>query len=421
MRDLEKELRNSLIALVSSREYMFYGYFLSDLNKRFDNNTETACIGKHESATIPEVRFSPNFWEKYLDTKSKRLYIILHELGHLIHEHIYAESRELYPDKLVANIAFDMFINQGIKEESPIDDEGKPMGMLPSSFPLLKLKPNENSMYYYKELIKAKEKKKESAEKGQDSKAGAKGNKQGTTGDVDLDRVLDSEKNIHITWEELTEEMSDVEKELLKRQIQASIKSAAQETEKNKGDLPVSIEGYLTDIEKTEQVLPWGQIFKRFVGNVLSMERLSTRKRPNFRFPDAPSQKTKTKVKGVVLCDSSGSMSDHDISEINSQLYWIWKGGTSVDFASWDADCEVPQPYDGKLTFERTKCGGTRMGCAIEYVNEHYKKEGWSFAVIGTDGYIESDPPDCKIPTIIVITQTGNVNVNTNHKIVQVQ
>jgi microsomal dipeptidase-like Zn-dependent dipeptidase len=79
-------------------------------------------------------------------------------------------------------------------------------------------------------------------------------------------------------------------------------------------------------------------------------------------------------------------MSDTDMIEINNEMYHIFKTGALVDYTSWDATVEPHKPYDGKLNFIRTKAGGTRISCAIEYVNQNFKKNGWKFAVIGTDG-----------------------------------
>ena len=425
--DYESEFQNLIMNMMidSSNKYLFYGLFLSEVNWGFvedDHPIQTACIGKFNGdGFAPKMFFNKKFWREACKDKSQKLFLILHELNHMIHEHISSYSSKLYPDKNIANYAFDIFINQDISEKSPTGEDGKPSAMMPSTFPNLNLKPNESSLYYYRALCEARDKKEQSAG-SQDSLAGLPGNKQGSSGDKNFDAMMDSNQDIHASWDELTEGMSDMEKELLKNELRSQLERIAEETEKSRGTVPASLANSLKNaIQKEAPVVSWKDILRRFIGSAISNESYDTRKRPNFRFEDAPSHRMKTKIKTCVLCDSSGSMSDYDMNEINSEMFHLWKTGSKVDFATWDAECEDAKPYDGKLTFERTKCGGTRIGCAIEYINDNYKKHNWSFAVIGTDGYTESDPPICKIPLIIIITKNGTMDtIKTPHKMVKI-
>ncbi len=58
----------------------------------------------------------------------------------------------------------------------------------------------------------------------------------------------------------------------------------------------------------------------------------------------------------------------------------------------------------------------TDLNCAIEEVNKGYKKNNWNFAIITTDGYIPTITVKAKIPTMILITENGKVNFNSNYK-----
>lgn len=408
--------------MICSPDYMFYSFFFAGISRGFINDPkETAYVCKRKGSTSIEMKFGEQFWDNYCPTDSQKMAVVLHELMHIVYEHITEFSSGLYPDKKLANIAFDIHINQQIKEAGPTSPTtGKNVFLFPSTFPELNLAPNESSYYYYTHLSKAKEKK-ENGKGSSDSLAGPPGNKKGTSGSKNLDRFIDNDEDIHKSWESFMEGLSDMERELIRKEIQNSIQQAAQDTVKNRGTLPVGIQGVLTKLAEVEKpVVNWKTLFNRFVGSCLTSEEYLTRRRPNLRFEESPASRRKYSVKGIVLCDSSGSMSDYDMSQISSQLHHIYKTGVGIDYGSWDAECDSHFKYDGKLTFARVKAGGTRLGCAIEYVNEHYKKEGWNFAVIGTDGYVENDIPLCKIPCLILITKNGNAEVNTKHPIIKI-
>jgi predicted metal-dependent peptidase len=418
----EKSLQNVIFDLICKEEYIFYSLFIAELNKSFtDDPSHTACVAKHKASNNMELIFGKKFWDEYCPRPSQKRALLIHELLHIIHEHLSAFTDGVYPDKKVANLAMDIFINQQIKEEFPTDPKtGKTEGVFLDTFPELALEANKPTIYYYTKIKSAKDKK-EGTKGKQDSLGGQAGNKNGSSGSENLDKILDQDEDIHKGWDSFMEGMHDMEKQLLKNEIQAMIKRVAEETIKSRGTLPVNIQGLLSSLKDLDKpVVNWKVLFDRFIGSTTAVEQYQTRKRPNLRFEESPSLKNKYKVKGIVACDSSGSMSNHDIDQINSQLHHIWKAGAVVDFTSWDGDCEPHKKYNGKLTFKRTKAGGTRLGCAIDYINDNYRRNNWNFAVIGTDGYVENDIPKCKIPLLIVITQSGTTELNTKHKIIKI-
>ena len=420
--DYEKSLQNVIFDLICKEEYIFYSLFVAELNKSFtDDPGHSACVAKHTTSNNMQLVFGKKFWEENCPRPSQKRALLIHELLHIVHEHLSAFSDGVYPDKKVGNLAMDIFINQQINEEFPTDPKtGKTLGIFLNSFPELNLEANKPTIYYYTKIKSAKDKK-ESSKGKEDSLGGPAGNKQGSSGCKNLDEMLDKDEDIHKGWDTLTEGMQDLEKELMKNEVKAMIRRVADETTKSRGTLPAHIQGILSNLKDLEKpVVNWRLLFERFIGSTTAVEQYQTRKRPNLRFEESPSLKNKYKVKGSVACDSSGSMSNYDIDQINSQLHHIWKAGAVVDFTSWDGDCEPHKKYNGKLTFERTLAGGTRLGCAIEYINEHYRRNNWNFAVIGTDGYVERDIPKCKIPLLIVITSNGTTELNTKHKIIKI-
>lgn len=290
-------------------------------------------------------------------------------------------------------------------------------GQLPLNYPELKMEDCKDSLYYYNILKKAKDEKE--ATKGQkDSLAGEPGNKDGSSGCKNLDDMLDNQDKIdqHITWGELIEGMSDIEKEVLKRDIINRLEKISEEVSKQNGTIPTHLKGLSDRIKKVKEVVNWKALFRRFIGSTISSEILINRKRPNKRFEDNPSTKNKFKTSIVIGVDSSGSMSDFDISKVNGEIHNIWKAGAKTNYFAWDCDAGNILNYEGKLAFERTKSGGTSMDCAIEHINKNYKKYGWQAAIIGSDGFIPTITVKAKIPTMILITENGNTNYPSNYK-----
>jgi len=417
----EKELQNIVFSLINSNMTVFYGLFLTEVNKFFSTRIPTACLAKHPNAKIPVMLFNPDFWDKL--NEKQRTFLVLHETQHLI-DQAFLFCKEFALEKPLDNIALDLTINSRLMVNYQGELEFIEGGMLPANFPELQLEEEKDSLYYYNKLKEAKDKKEESKGKGEDSKAGEPGNGNGTSGDKNLDDLLDNQEKIdhHITWDELTQGLSDLEKEVLKRDIMNRLDKISDEVAKQNGNIPKHLEGLLNRITKIKEVVNWKSLFRKFVGSTISSETLPNRKRPSRRFEENPGIKQKFKVSGVFLSDSSGSVGDDDLLRCNAELYNVWKAGGDVEYAAWDAEVDTPKKYDGKLEITRTRGGGTDLNCALVEVNNSYRQKGWNFAIITTDGYIPPIHVKTKIPTMIIITEGGSTNFDNpyNYKIVKI-
>lgn len=312
----EKEFQRIINDLVINTQTQFYGLFISETNWKFCESIPTACCGKHENAPIIEMRFNPKFWDKL--TEKERVFLILHEIIHYIFLHWEYSKMFNLTDKFIANLAYDITINSnilnGLKYLSIIKGS-----ILIESFPELNLIRNEDSIYYYNELIKAKNQYKQS----------------GSSGSPVLDDLLKEEEDIHKTWKELTE-LTESEKEIIKRQTQSSVKKISEEVKKSNGLIPKHIDDINTNFDKIEEVVNWKSLFKRIVSSYISNETYNTWKKPNRRFIDFPGYKNKTSIKILCGVDESGSMDKSSLDDCNSQIYHMWKTGAIVDKCSWD-------------------------------------------------------------------------------------
>lgn len=416
--DYEKSLQDIIFKMLCDKQYMFYGLFLAELNKEFSDDFPTACVSKHKSSSNINLTIGKKFWEKTLYNDSRKMSILIHELEHVVREHLSEFSSGMFPNKYIANIAMDISINQCINEELPRTDEnGEKCGVYIEDFPELKLEENQSSLYYYNQLMKAKEKK-ENCKGDKDSKNPnkCKGNKLGTSGSKALDEILDNMEDgkledWHKLWEELKEGMGEKELQVMNKEIQERIMRIAEETQKLRGNVPVHIENAIKNkFNNKKPIVSWKTLFNRFVGSTITTEIKQTKKRPNFRFEDAPSNRYKNKVKIVVGVDSSGSVSERELEEFFGQIKHMWKAGVKVDVCIWDTNVHLEYEYKGENKFERVCQGGTYASSFIEYVNKHKRKKNWTCAINLTDGYIENEPAKCKLPMLWVITNGGSTD-----------
>ncbi len=413
--DHEKSLQDIIFNMLCDPKYVFYGLFLAELNKSFDDKFPTACVGKHINSSNISLILGKDFWEKTLFNDSRKKAILIHELEHVIREHLSDISQGMFPDTLIANMAMDIAINQDITEELPrTDEKGEKIGVFIEDFPEMKLEKHQSTLYYYGKMQQAKEEKKSSKGRGEDSKAGEKGNKDGTSGCKEMDKWLDAQEqgkagNWHEKWKDLIDSMGDKERELFRKEMQETMRRIGDETEKLRGTVPAHLATAMkNDFGNKPPIISWKTLFNRFIGSTLTTDIYQTRKRPNFRFEDAPSNKYKNKIKIVCGLDTSGSVSDHELQEFFGQIKHMYKAGVEVDVVLWDAECDEPYKYKGELSYKRTRGGGTRASCFIEYVNANKNKKNYTCAICLTDGYIESEPELCRLPMLWVITQNGS-------------
>lgn len=78
---LEDDLQRVIFQLTNSKEFMFYGLFLAEINKTFMDHPQiqTACLAKHPMGRIPQMIINPRFWNSL--TLPEKKYLILHEVN----------------------------------------------------------------------------------------------------------------------------------------------------------------------------------------------------------------------------------------------------------------------------------------------------------------------------------------------------
>lgn len=387
MKIANKEIGKFLVNnFLLEKELMFFGVFLSGIPKYFSDVIDTACVGKGQNNEV-SLFINEEFWNS-ISIEEKR-FLLVHETKHIIDKAWKFVKEYKLEDQNLANIAMDMGINSFCKIIRGIKIiEG---AYLPTTYPELNLQERKSTLYYYQNL------------QGLQNKA----------------------KDEHKLWKELNEndkgeEISDIEQKVRDIKINTQVLEAIEEVQKSDGILPFNLKPENFVFEKKNEVVSWKKLLRTFFQSTNVVSKKNSKLRLNKRYKDLPGFKNVYKNKGVILIDSSGSMSNDDLKRANQELYNIWKAGTDLDSGYWDADVGEVNPYKGKLSFKRTKGGGTSIDPTIDYINKNSRKNNWKFSVIITDGYFSTNKKIPKIPTLVLLSRGGTEHYLNKIKTIQI-
>lgn len=364
----------------------FYGLFLSTLNKVTRKDLETAGVCKKGINT--ELAVNPEFWETKL-TEATRYGVLKHELLHLCFFHLIL--RDKYSDKLLANIAMDIEINQYIDPKYKNE-----MFLHLKSFNGIELEPFQGTDYYYNKLLKEKD-------TNEDLKGLIAQNSHGLSE--------------HDFWGEF-EKLSESEKKLVQKQIEYQVKEIANQIKSRgiiPGELKDMIDGLLTP---KKPVLNWKAYLRRFVGGSNKIYTKKIRRKSSKRFEDNPGLKIKQKRRILVGIDTSGSVSNKELQEFMQEIHHIYKTGTKITLAYCDTDINKVEEYDGKLrNREVYGRGGTDFQPIIDYYDKH--KSQFCTLIYLTDG--ECSPPSKpKKKMLWVLSSTSKENKDLPYFTIQI-
>ena len=364
--DLDRAVKTLLI-----RE-PFYGLFLLNLNRYYGDKCDTACVCRNGINT--ELCINKKFWDTLSD--DEQLAILHHELSHILFKHI--TSSEYFGDHDKFNIAADCEVNSYI----PILQKD------PYCYPARwNLENNKGTKFYYENL----------PDESDQPNDGSEGNNGDSSNSYDPN-------DSHASWKDF-QDLSDTEKQLIENQIDYQAKNTAETCQKLIGSIPGELKEYLDSLFKIKsQIFNWKAYFRRVIGNLITSELYLTRMRPSRRFPDSRGVRFKRKPHVLVGVDTSGSVSNEELEDFFSEIYYLWKSGVKVTIAQMDTKIEHIEEYNGKFNKEIYGRGGTEFTDLINYYNE--RKKDFSTLVIFTDGYVSLNLPPFR-NGVWVITKNG--------------
>ena len=338
----------------------YYGFFLIMLNKVWRKDLPTAGVSKHNINY--QLAINEQFWTGLSD--DHKMGLLKHELLHIAFGHLVSFSS--FSNKKLANVAMDMEINQYI--EASWLPEG---GINIDDYKNIQLDRKAGCRYYYDQLLRLQDEK----------------DKNGSTGDQNMDNLLDNIASgdipDHSTWEEF-EDMSEAEKKLIEKQVQKILQDAKEQTIKKRGNVPGEIEGLIVLDEVTKAKFDWKGYLRRFTGTSTKIFTKKIRRKENYRYEDNPGLKIKMRQHMLLAIDTSGSVSNDELTEFMNEIHHIHKAGVDITIVQCDTSIRSIEPYKGKNDLKVHGRGGTEFDPVLDYYNANLKK--YTSLVYFTDG-----------------------------------
>ena len=338
----------------------YYGFFLIMLNKVWRKDLPTAGVSKHNINY--QLAINEEFWTGLSD--DHKMGLLKHELLHIAFGHLVSFSS--FSNKKLANVAMDMEINQYI--EASWLPEG---GINIDDYEDLNLDKKAGCRYYYDQLLRLQDEKE----------------KKGSTGNQGMDQLLDDIANgdipDHSTWEEFND-LSEAEKKLIEKQVQKILSDAKEQTIKKRGNVPGEIEGLIIVEEFTKPKFDWKGYLRRFTGTSTKIFTKKIRRKENRRYEENPGLKIKMRQHMLLAIDTSGSVSDTELTEFMNEIHHIHKAGVDITIVQCDTSIRSIEPYKGKNDLKVHGRGGTEFDPVLDYYNANLKK--YTSLVYFTDG-----------------------------------
>ena len=338
----------------------YYGFFLIMLNKMWRKDLPTAGVSKN--GINYQLAINEEFWTSL--SEKHQMGLLKHELLHIAFGHLVSFGS--FRNKKLANVAMDMEINQYI------DPDYLPTGGIDiNNYEDLNLDRKAGCRYYYDKLQQLKDEK----------------DKDGTCGNEEMDKLLDNIDNgdvpDHSTWEEF-DDLSEAEKKLIEKQLQKVLSDAKEQTIKKRGNVPGEIEGVIIIEEIVRPKFDWRSYVRRFSGTSTKVFTKKIRRKENRRYDENPGLKIKMKQHMLLAIDTSGSVSNAELTEFMNEIHHIYKAGVDITIVQCDTSINSIEEYKGKNELNVKGRGGTEFDPVLDYYNANQKK--YTSLVYFTDG-----------------------------------
>jgi predicted metal-dependent peptidase len=449
-----EEYQFSHILMALSMKEPFLGAVAEKILKFEDWTVPTAYVSYSEKTNRFVMGYNPEFFAR--STEEQIMWVLKHELYHVILGHITTRYIDKTKYKKILNIAQDLAIN------SIIDGPNRhPLAIVPGEYPenckdpivgmMIGKLPKLQSMEYYFERLKSfsefysknncpicnKNKKTESSNEQKNSQNSDNKSDNGESvenndsknklcaehgGDdfnIDIGNEIGETVDIH-NYKEIPEGEEEIANEQLKEILVKAAKNA--EEKKNWGSVPINIKEKILDIIKPE--INWKSVLKYFIGSRISSKKESTIKRINKKFPYIfPGIKNTRLANFVFFIDNSGSMSKEDV-ELALGAALECSNEIKIHVYNFDTtiDTENVQVWSrgSQKEWKRTKYGGTSFKCIYDFLTRPENKGKWTGAAVVTDGYADKIPFIPGIKIIWLITPRGTIQyIEKNSLVIQ--
>ncbi len=381
------ELAKSIVKLL--RTEPFYAHILSNLTRKIGLEIPTMAVSCHEDQLF--LHINPTFLIEELD-ENQRIGVLKHEVLHIVFKHLFRGKRK---NPFVENLAADIVVNQFV---APFTlPEG---AVYLTTFPELKLIPNQTLEYYYNELIKLQD--------------------QNATCDFPISHnqfeqlieKYEKSNGSHELW-------SSEEKSNLDRIIDKVCKSSKEKLDLNSwGRVPKEIK-QIIELMSTPPVLNWKNLLRIFSNSCGRTTLRATHRKESKRFEGSEGTKIKRLRRLVVAIDTSGSINKELFAQFWNEIISLHKTGTELMIIQCDAAIHSVKLYKkSNLIPEILGGGGTSFDPVFSWMKKNRQYNG---LIYFTDGYANS--PTIKISSPILWCVYGS-NEDLSHlpgKVIKVQ
>lgn len=433
------------ICMVFTMKEPYYGILLSSM-ERIPTKKETPTMAVGRSGNVFRLYYNTDFTDKL--SIDATLELLKHEVLHIAFNHFSIWENTDVPSNIheLRNIAADMEVN-GYLDIDKIKDLS----------PILAAKFGWNNYLgtreYFSRLMDEANKQQEktadspslpcnggmsgntsdntqssSAGSSQDNDSdtsssntgGCSGSTSGGGGNVNskdpVDSLIDSLPDSiddHSQWPDSSDSSMS---EQLQQAIDDMLILAAEEVEKNRGEIPREMTKILTNIrnkKKAKPVADWRRYMRRYLGNEFTEVIKKSKKRESRRFPDAAGNRHRRKSNIIVAIDTSGSISMPEYNEFFSQIKTLT---ATSNFHVIECDATIQYEYDYKNKPNETPHGGggTSFTPVIDYFIKN--KKNYDTLVYFTDGYAPI-PKHTPKETLWVISSNGDQTSRDKYRV----
>lgn len=378
MSDIKKIYEDVVIKLISRDQ--FYAHILLQLDVIFNDKFPTAGVGiiDNKLKMIIGVDFFKNL------TEEQRIFVLKHELAHIILGHLADERRGDKEDAQIWNIAKDTAIHEIITEAKtlfPKEDDIKPCTVesLRKMIDNNDIRNNETSEYYFNFLKQLKD---ELKEKLKDYKF----DEHNLDGDQPVDPDLAKALTVGLL-------------EKAKERVGA-------------GNCPHDAELTIDKFKKSKY--NWRAALRRYTASQVDCDIRNTRNKRNKRYGFmVPGKRKKFQPKVVTIVDTSGSMDQERLASVWAELVKMEKQGYEIVVIEADAEAHKSYEFSSKRKLNFTGGGGTLYQPALDAA----AKETPDVCIYLTDMDPADTPTKPRFPVIWAAVADGGFKPTFGHVI----
>jgi predicted metal-dependent peptidase len=352
-------------------------------------------------------KYGKTFLESLSDMEVSGL--VLHENLHIVFRHL-LHNRDLFEeDQALANAAADYVVNDVI-----VNLKDKNLCDLPKGALVDDKYHNKNMREVYRLLKQEKDQRKKQSQ--------GQGQGQGQNGNGASQDPLDGYSfDQHDTKGQAP--MNAEEAKALDTKIDRALREGALLAGRLGHKMPRAIKDLL------EPKTRWQDELREFMTSTMVGKDEMTWKKFNRRLlPNdiyMPSVENEAVGELILACDTSGSISNEQITEFATEMLSICSTVTPelIRVLWWDTSVHSEQLFRSDKYHALAEMlkpeggGGTRVGCVAEYVN--VRKLRPECVIVFTDGYVEPEVKwDLNVPTLWLVTRNKGWTPPTGRKVV---